>query len=234
MHTKLSVRLLAAALAVCALLGAVTVASAASIADGSKTATISAGENQNYLPTAKGNFLKAAGYTYTTNDGLVGPAYCIDYGLTNTNKVLPIKGKYTSHPATAGVFANGYPQHSLETFLELFLVSNPVLEGLTEDEYMYATQVAVWASLGQLGVEGTAFTAGRNTVPQPSGDLQQMRVFRAVQLILFAAQSWTRVYQTGMSIQSHDASQRTQGFLCLFGGLLIAFAKELLALIGVV
>lgn len=42
------------------------------------------------------------------------------------------------------------------------------------------------------------------------------------------------VVQVGMSIQSHDASQRTQGFLCLFGGLLIAFAKELLALIGVV
>lgn len=205
MHTKLSVRLLAAALAVCALLGAISVASAASIADGSKTATISAGENQNYLPTAKGNFLKAAGYTYTTNDGLVGPAYCIDYGLMNTNKVLPITGKYTSHPATAGVFANGYPQHTLATFLELFLASNPVLEGLSEDEYMYATQVAVWASLGQLGVEGTAFTAGRNTIPQPSGDLRQMRVFRAVQLILFAAQSWTRVYQTGMYIRTEQS-----------------------------
>ena len=37
-----------------------------------------------------------------------------------------------------------------------------------------------------------------------------------------------------MSIQSHDASQRTQGLLCLFGGLLIAFAKEILTLIGVV
>lgn len=41
------------------------------------------------------------------------------------------------------------------------------------------------------------------------------------------------VVQVGMSIQSHDASQRTQGFLCLFGGLLIAFAKEILAAIGV-
>lgn len=42
------------------------------------------------------------------------------------------------------------------------------------------------------------------------------------------------VVQVGMSIQSHDASQRTQGFLCLFGGLLIAFAKEILTTIGVV
>ena len=42
------------------------------------------------------------------------------------------------------------------------------------------------------------------------------------------------VVQIGMSIQSHDASQRTQGFLCLFGGLLIAFSKEILGMIGVV
>ena len=42
------------------------------------------------------------------------------------------------------------------------------------------------------------------------------------------------VVQLGMSIQSHDASQRTQGILCLFGGLLIAFAKEILTAIGVV
>ena len=42
------------------------------------------------------------------------------------------------------------------------------------------------------------------------------------------------IVQVGMSIQSHDASQRTQGFLCLFGGLMIAFAKEILATIGAV
>ena len=41
------------------------------------------------------------------------------------------------------------------------------------------------------------------------------------------------VVQVGMSIQSHDASQRSQGFLCLFGGLVIAFAKEILTAIGV-
>ena len=40
------------------------------------------------------------------------------------------------------------------------------------------------------------------------------------------------IVQVGMSIQSHDASQRTQGFLCLFGGLMIAFAKEILTTIG--
>ena len=40
------------------------------------------------------------------------------------------------------------------------------------------------------------------------------------------------VVQLGMSVQSHDATQRTQGVLCLVGGLLIACAKEILTAIG--
>ena len=55
-------------------------------------------------------------------------------------------------------------------------------------------------------------------------------LIRAVGLIILG---WG-VVQVGMSIQSHDASQRTQGFLCLFGGLMIAFAKEILTAIGAV
>ena len=42
------------------------------------------------------------------------------------------------------------------------------------------------------------------------------------------------VVQLGMSVQSRDATQRTQGVLCLFGGKLIAFEKEILTAIGVV
>ena len=42
------------------------------------------------------------------------------------------------------------------------------------------------------------------------------------------------IVQVGMSIQSHDASQRTQGFFHLFGGLIIAFAKEVLVAIGAI
>ena len=55
-------------------------------------------------------------------------------------------------------------------------------------------------------------------------------LIRAVGLILLG---WG-IVQVGMSIQSHDARQRTQGLLCLFGGLLITFAKEILTLIGAV
>ena len=41
------------------------------------------------------------------------------------------------------------------------------------------------------------------------------------------------VVQVGLSIQSHDASQRSQGFLTLAGGIVIFFAQEILSLIGV-
>ena len=37
--------------------------------------------------------------------------------------------------------------------------------------------------------------------------------------------------QVGLSFQSHDPSQRSQGFLTLAGGLVVTFAKEILDLI---
>ena len=52
-------------------------------------------------------------------------------------------------------------------------------------------------------------------------------LIRAVGIILLG---WG-VVQVGLSFQSHDPSQ---GFLTLAGGLVITFAREILALIGVV
>ena len=39
------------------------------------------------------------------------------------------------------------------------------------------------------------------------------------------------IVQIGMSLKSHDASQRATGFMTFFGGLMIAFCKEILDLI---
>lgn len=39
------------------------------------------------------------------------------------------------------------------------------------------------------------------------------------------------IVQIGMSLKSHDASQRATGFMTFFGGLMIAFCKEILNLI---
>ena len=58
-------------------------------------------------------------------------------------------------------------------------------------------------------------------------------IFSAIKAIGIIILGWG-IVQVGMSIQSHDASQRSQGFLCLFGGLVIAFAKEILAAIGAI
>ena len=36
------------------------------------------------------------------------------------------------------------------------------------------------------------------------------------------------IVQIGLSLKSHDASQRANGFLTFFGGVIIAFAKDIL------
>ena len=58
-------------------------------------------------------------------------------------------------------------------------------------------------------------------------------IFNIIKAVGVIVLGWG-IVQVGMSIQSHDASQRTQGFLCLFGGLMIAFAKEILTAIGAI
>ena len=55
-------------------------------------------------------------------------------------------------------------------------------------------------------------------------------IFALIKAVGLMVSGWG-VLQVGMSIQSHDPSQRTQGILCLVGGLLIMFAKDILDLI---
>ena len=52
-------------------------------------------------------------------------------------------------------------------------------------------------------------------------------LIRAVGLILLG---WG-IVQVGLSLRSHDPSQRSNGFLTLAGGVIITFAKEILTLI---
>lgn len=224
MRKSIKNKLVAMLLAICTVLGMSIPASASSIQDGSKTCSVDDAPVHTYLQTTAGTWLRACGYDYTTNDGLTGPAYCIDHGLYYTGKVLPITGKYTVSPQTAGAFANGYPQLKLETFLGLHQNNHPILSGLTEYEYRYATQVAVWATLGQLAIEGTVFTNGREQINQPFGDAQQMRVFCAVQCILSYAKDWDKVYQTGMYIRVSD--NKLDGNLAIDPDMTLEFAAN--------
>ena len=52
-------------------------------------------------------------------------------------------------------------------------------------------------------------------------------IIRAIGMILLG---WG-IVQVGLSFQSHDPSQRSNGFLTLAGGVVITFAKEILDLI---
>lgn len=117
------------------------------------------------------------------------------------DKKLTIAGKYTANPATIGAFANGYPQRALEDFVQINQAQYPEISGLTVSEYACATQVAVWATLGQLAVEGTAFTAGRATLPIQYDDPQKIRTFKAVEIILDLASYWDRPLKDGLSIR---------------------------------
>ncbi|MEY8313196.1 glutamyl-tRNA amidotransferase [Oscillospiraceae bacterium 42-9] len=78
-----------------------------------------------------------------------------------------------------------------------------------------------------LGCSMSAFAAGDPiTVVNNLSDFI-FGLIRAVGLILLG---WG-IVQVGLSLQSHDPSQRSNGFLTLAGGIVITFAKEILTLI---
>ena len=53
-------------------------------------------------------------------------------------------------------------------------------------------------------------------------------LIRAIGMILLGF----GIIQIGLSLKSHDPSQRANGFLTLAGGVIITFAKEILTLIA--
>lgn len=73
---------------------------------------------------------------------------------------------------------------------------------------------------------GTVFAA------DPLGTINSLSDFiflaiKAIGLILLGF----GIVQIGLSLKSHDASQRANGFLTFFGGVIIAFAKDILDMI---
>ena len=87
--------------------------------------------------------------------------------------------------------------------------------------------VAVLAAALMLGTSMTAFAANDPiTVVNNLSDFI-FGLIRAVGMILLGF----GVVQIGLSLKSHDPSQRANGFLTLAGGIIITFAKEILTLI---
>ena len=88
-------------------------------------------------------------------------------------------------------------------------------------------RAAVLALTTVTGLAVSAFAVG-----DPIGVVNNLSDFifgliRAVGLILLG---WG-IVQVGLSFQSHDPSQRSNGFLTLAGGIVITFTKEILNLI---
>ena len=72
-----------------------------------------------------------------------------------------------------------------------------------------------------------AFAAG-----DPLGTINNLSTFvfsaiRAIGAILLGF----GIVQVGLALKSHDAGQRAQGFITVFGGIIIYFAKDVLDLI---
>lgn len=170
-----------------------------SLGNGSSYVTIEKGTNYHFLYKSTGGTIGGSAWTYVSNDGITGPAYCVNWGLdmVSPSKRLQITGRYDRSPQTMGAFANGYPQQSLALFKELHPDVRGI-ENLTEAEYAYATQIAIWATCGQLAVEDTAFTAGRATLVKPTSDAQQIRIYESVVAILKWANGWTKPLYTGI------------------------------------
>ncbi|MHB1313873.1 MAG: glutamyl-tRNA amidotransferase [Christensenellales bacterium] len=75
----------------------------------------------------------------------------------------------------------------------------------------------------------TAFAAGTDDPLTVVNNLSNFifGLIRAIGLILLGF----GIVQVGLSLKSHDPSQRANGFLTLAGGVIITFAKEILTLI---
>ena len=73
----------------------------------------------------------------------------------------------------------------------------------------------------------TAFAAGDPVTVVNNLSTFIFGLIRAVGLILLGF----GIVQIGLSLKSHDASQRANGFLTFFGGVIIAFAKDILDMI---
>lgn len=87
--------------------------------------------------------------------------------------------------------------------------------------------MAVMAAAILLTCGGTAFAADDPVAVVSNLSNFIFGFIRAIGLILLGF----GIVQVGMSLKSHDPSQRANGFLTLAGGIIITFAKEILNLI---
>lgn len=94
-----------------------------------------------------------------------------------------------------------------------------------EPKYPFAFYVALVLSMTVGGIPVLAAGDPLSVINNLSTFI--FSLIRAIGLILLGF----GVVQVGLSLKSHDPSQRANGFLTLAGGVIITFAKEILDLI---
>jgi len=198
-------RLLSLLLLVATLISTLAISASAATLGDSNSVTVKSKGREEYLSKSTGGTIGSGLWTFTSNDGLTGTAYCVNWGLTGVspNKALTLQ-PYNRNPKTMGAFSNGYPQRTLEQFKEINEGSIRGLADLTEDEYQYATQIAVWATCGQLSVPGTTFTAGRAALVEPTSDAQEIRIYDSVKAILAKTSGWDQHFYPGMYLRAEE------------------------------
>ena len=104
--------------------------------------------------------------------------------------------------------------------------NKPVIPGKVKKGLRFYSMLVIALTL-LMALSVTAFAADGDpiTVVNNLSDFI-FGLIRAVGLILLG---WG-IVQVGLSFQSHDPSQRSNGFLTLAGGVIITFAKEILNL----
>ncbi len=105
--------------------------------------------------------------------------------------------------------------------------TKPAVPGKVKRGFRSCCALAVFlAVLGALGMRALAADGDPIAVVNNLSDFI-FGLIRAVGIILLG---WG-IVQVGLSFQSHDPSQRSNGFLTLAGGVVITFTKEILNLI---
>ena len=92
----------------------------------------------------------------------------------------------------------------------------------------YAAGVLCVMLMGTMAT--TAFATGAGGDPLTVVNNLSEFIFGLIRAVGLIWLGWG-IVQVGMALQSHDPSQRSNGFLTLAGGIVITFAKEILSLI---
>jgi len=96
------------------------------------------------------------------------------------------------------------------------------------NEKIYRPIMAVMTGVILIGITESVYATGQDplTVVNNLSDFI-FGLIRAVGMIILGF----GIVQVGLSLKSHDPSQRANGFLTLAGGIVITFAKEILNMI---